>query len=74
LREQGGSPIPLIPIGFIPYYLQEWFELGLSGRSIEIMTYAVAGAFALLTVEWEWPFFKSVEKRGYKIYRRARYK
>lgn len=74
LRIQGGNPLPLMEIGFIPYYLKQWFNLQMSGQAITVATYVVALVFVGLTIEWEWPLIKRLEKRGYKIYRKSKYK
>ncbi len=58
LRLRASHPIPLVQTGFISYYSNRWFGLNFSDRNISIATYTVVAFFLILTMDWEFPYFK----------------
>jgi hypothetical protein len=63
LRVMAGTPIPLASVGFIPYYLGQWFAISVSSHTINIITYGLVGIFLLLSFEWE---FSYIRRRWFK--------
>jgi hypothetical protein len=52
LRLQTTHPIPLAQVGFIPYYVRQWFGLEISNFTFIALTYAVALMFLVLDVSY----------------------
>ena len=73
-RNLSGYPIPLMEVGFIPYYFDKWLGLNISTDLITILTYAVAALFLVLTIEWEIPLIKRLKLKYYKASDRPRFK
>lgn len=51
-RSMAGTPIPLQEVGFIAFYVREWFGVAVSDATITKATYAIAILFVLLSFEW----------------------
>lgn len=54
---------PLLKQGFIPYYLNNFFNLSISGAMVEIITYILALTFLALSFEWELPIIRKFLKK-----------
>lgn len=56
LRVSANNPLPIIEIGFIPYYFNEWFGLPITNHQLTIITYITAFIFFITSIEWLSPY------------------
>ncbi len=52
LRIQAENPIPLMEVGFIPFYLIKWLKIPMTNAQITIATYVTVLVFFAMSVEW----------------------
>ena len=56
-RNLAGTPIDLLGQGFIPYYINHFFDTDITARNILTATYILSGLFLLLSIDWLAHFF-----------------
>lgn len=56
LRSSAGYPLPLLEVGFIPYYLNSWFNLSITIYQLTIATWITAFLFLFTSIEWMSPY------------------
>lgn len=56
LREQAGQAPSLTSTGFLPYYADKIFGIGLSSRIIQRSTFFTGGAIFTASIEWLSPY------------------
>ncbi len=57
LREQAGQAPSLTSVGFLPYYADKFFALGISSKLIQRTTFFTGGAIFTASIEWLSPYF-----------------
>ena len=80
LRTLAGAPSGITNIGFLPYYADKFFAIGLSSRLIQRSTFFTGGAIFTASLEWLAPYFhfhlfslRKVLKRIFGLKTKRRY-
>lgn len=56
-RELAGQSPSLTDIGFLPYYADKFFAIGISSKLIQRTTFFTGGAVFAASIEWLAPYF-----------------
>jgi len=56
LRISAGHPLPISEIGFIPFYMDRWFNLPITNYQLKVATYITAIIFLFTSIEWASPY------------------
>lgn len=56
-RERAGQITNLSEMGFLPYYADKFFAIGLSSKLIQRSTFFTGGAIFTASIEWLAPYF-----------------
>jgi hypothetical protein len=57
LRILAGKPSGITDIGFLPYYADKFFAIGISSKIIQRTTFFTGGAIFAASIEWLAPYF-----------------
>jgi hypothetical protein len=57
LRELAGQKASLTNVGFLPYYADKLFAVGISSRIVQRSTFFTGGAIFAASIEWLAPYF-----------------
>jgi Protein of Unknown function (DUF2784) len=56
LRISAGNPLPLVDVGFISFYLNNWFGLMMTDHTVVLITYVIVAVFFAISIEWLSPY------------------
>lgn len=56
-RTLAGNPSGITNVGFLPYYAEKFFAIGISSRIIQRTTFFTGGAIFAASIEWLAPYF-----------------
>jgi len=56
-RDLAGQSANLTDVGYLPYYADKFFALGLSAKLIQRATFFTGGAIFVASIEWLAPYF-----------------